>query len=336
MKEPEVTVLMSVYNGEKHLREAVESILNKTFSDFEFLIINDGSTDRTLDILESYNDTRIIVINQKNIGLAKSLNKGIAMAKGEYIARLDSDDISMPHRLEKQLEFMNNHKEIHLLGASAEIIDEKGIHIDDCIFNVTSELLFYRLIYGNYFIHSSAFFNKEYILGIGGYTEKILYVEDFDLWSRVSRSKNIIILPEKLVKLRKRPTSISQMNDAVQIESAKHIIKINIETIIKEEICHNDILILMADYLCAKESSKDLEIGDFKRALSIFDKINSEVIGASVDMHFNEAKIRAAMKTKLLEIMRKEKSFSPWKFYLFPRVRYLISFLNCGFQRRSH
>jgi len=117
MKEPKVTVLMPVYNGEKYLNEAIDSILGQTFKDFKFLIINDGSTDGTADILKSYKDSRIKVTNnEKNIGLTKSLNKGLKMAKSEYIARMDADDISLPTRLQKQVEFMDSHPKVGVCG----------------------------------------------------------------------------------------------------------------------------------------------------------------------------------------------------------------------------
>ena len=116
MENPRVTALMSVFNGDKYLSEALESILNQTFTNFEFLIINDGSNDRTEDILKSYDDVRIRIINNdNNMGLAKSLNKGLRIARGEYIARMDADDISLPTRLARQVEFLDKNK--HVLGA---------------------------------------------------------------------------------------------------------------------------------------------------------------------------------------------------------------------------
>ncbi len=119
MKEkPRVTVLMSVYNGEKYLREAIDSILNQTFKDFEFLIIDDGSTDSSADIIRSYTDFRIRLIqNEKNIGLTRSLNKGLKLAKGEYIARMDVDDISLPIRFEKQVSFLDKYEDVKLVGS---------------------------------------------------------------------------------------------------------------------------------------------------------------------------------------------------------------------------
>ena len=117
MNEPMVTVLMAVYNGEKFLKEAMESILTQTFTDFEFLIINDGSTDNSVKIIEEFNDPRIRLIhNEKNLKLIASLNKGISLAKGKYIARMDCDDISMPYRLEKEVDFLENSLEYGLVG----------------------------------------------------------------------------------------------------------------------------------------------------------------------------------------------------------------------------
>jgi len=113
-----VSIVMSVYNAQKYLDEAIESILNQTYSNFEFIIINDGSTDKSLEIIENYakKDSRIIVINRENKGLIYSLNEGIRKANGKYIARMDADDISLPQRLEKQVEFMEKNKNIGICG----------------------------------------------------------------------------------------------------------------------------------------------------------------------------------------------------------------------------
>src|SRR3989337_2996755 len=121
-----VSVIMSVYNGERHLRESVDSILNQTFQDFEFIIINDGSKDQSKYILESYKDERIKLIHNKNMGLTKSLNIGISIAKGKYIARQDADDISEPERLKTQYDFMEANPGLGLIGSQFEVIKENG------------------------------------------------------------------------------------------------------------------------------------------------------------------------------------------------------------------
>ncbi len=122
-----VTILMPVYNGEKYLKEALESILNQTFTNFEFLIINDASTDNSKNIINSFNDHRIKLIeNKENLGLTKSLNKGISISQSEYIARMDADDISLPKRLGIQVKFMDKHPEIGAVGTWAKIIGDKN------------------------------------------------------------------------------------------------------------------------------------------------------------------------------------------------------------------
>jgi glycosyltransferase involved in cell wall biosynthesis len=127
---PKVTVLMSVYNGEEHLREAIDSILNQTYKNFEFLIIDDGSTDGSVNIIRSYLDPRIRLIkNKKNIGITRSLNKGLKLARGEYIARMDDDDIAFPERLEKQVRFLNEHVNVGLVGGSDITINGVGDEI---------------------------------------------------------------------------------------------------------------------------------------------------------------------------------------------------------------
>ena len=123
MSHPKVTLLMSVFNGQSYLKEAIESILNQTFEDFEFLIINDASKDNSLRIIQSFDDSRIkLVHNSDNIGLTKSLNKGIDLAKGEFIARMDCDDISLPERLSMQVSFMDKNPDIGILSSANNFV----------------------------------------------------------------------------------------------------------------------------------------------------------------------------------------------------------------------
>lgn len=127
MKKPKISVIMSVYNGMPYLKEAVQSILKQTFKDFEFIVVNDASTDDSWQYLKGLNDKRIkLIINEKNLGLATSLNDGIKIAKGNFIARMDADDVSKPDRLEVQYKFLTKNPEIDLCGSWADIIDEKG------------------------------------------------------------------------------------------------------------------------------------------------------------------------------------------------------------------
>ena len=217
MKNPKVTVLMSVYNGEKYLQEAVDSILGQTFKDFEFLIVNDGSTDKTGKILESYNDPRIKIINnEKNIGLTKSLNKGLKLARGEYIARQDADDISMPERLEKEVEFLNQNRSAGLVGTDYLIINEKGkvVHIVKCL-NGSRELRI-KLLEGNQFGHGSVMLRRECIGKVGTYREEFKFAQDYDLCLRIAEVYDVANISEPLYKWRIDSKSISVAKKALQ------------------------------------------------------------------------------------------------------------------------
>ena len=203
---PKISVIMSVYNEERHLRASIESILNQTFTDFEFIIVNDGSTDASLEIIMSYNDGRIqIVNNEENSGLTKSLNKAIKKAHGEYIARQDADDISLPSRLELQHEFLEKHPEVALIGTGIYVIDEKGDKLEKRIMHPNPKT---SLLKGNRFIHGSVMFRKSVIDELGAYNETLKYSQDYELWLRMSKKYDVRNLTTPLYKLRMHKGSI--------------------------------------------------------------------------------------------------------------------------------
>ena len=217
---PKVSVVMSVYNSEKYLEEAIDSILNQTFQDFEFIIINDGSTDNSLQILKSYSDTRLIVINQHNIGLTKSLNKGINIAKGQYIARMDSDDISLPQRFEKQIEFLDKNQDVVCIGTLSVFLNSQGKIINHQPLykkNIVNELL----LKDNAFTHGSAMFRKKETLKIGKYREYFIYAQDFDLWLRMSEIGKIDVINEHLYMHRITEGNISIIKSRYQSRYAE-------------------------------------------------------------------------------------------------------------------
>lgn len=206
MSKPLVTVLMSVYNSEKYLAEAIESILNQTFTDFEFLIINDASTDSSRDIITSYNDSRIKLIeNESNIGLTKSLNKGIELTQGKYIARMDADDISMPKRFEKQIAFMEKHPNIGVCGGWCSFINEKSIKLYGLWKTYKSnDEIKSGLIFNTQFCHSTILIRKQQIDKYNlRYDENMYYAQDYafsiDCTLKKIESYNI---QEMLVKYR--------------------------------------------------------------------------------------------------------------------------------------
>ena len=208
ISNPKITILMSVYNNEKYLRESIESILNQTYNNFEFLIINDASTDSSKDIILSYNDFRIrLVDNAENIGLSKSLNKGIELAKGEYIARMDADDISLPERLEKQLNFIEQNPGVGVCGTWYKKFgySEKIIKTPEKSDKIKL-LLFCKNVIG----HSTVMIRKEHLTKNGiKYNENLEKAQDYDLWVRLSEYTDFYNIPNVYVLYRIHSDQIS-------------------------------------------------------------------------------------------------------------------------------
>ena len=208
---PKVTVLLSVYNGEKYLKEAIDSILTQAFKDFEFLIINDASTDTSRDIILSCDDSRIrLVDNEENIGLTKSLNKGISIARGEYIARQDADDVSLSDRLQEQVEYMDRNPDVGLLSSNMEFIDDKSVVTGRSNKICDSDLVAWLLLFLNYVGgHSQVMYKRKLVAEMGGYSEEYRVCEDYELWLRMSEKCRIAIIDNIHIQYRKHSSNIS-------------------------------------------------------------------------------------------------------------------------------
>lgn len=193
-----VSVVLPAYNAELYLKEAMDSILQQTFTDFELIILNDGSTDSTEDIILSYEDSRIVYVkNQENLGLIGTLNKGISLAKGKYIARMDADDIALPERLNKQISFLEANTQYGVVGAFAQIIDSKDIYKVP----VTNEAIKAFLYIDSPFIHPSVVIRKD-LLSSNMYDHQYHRIEDYELWVRLSAQTKFYNIPEILLKYR--------------------------------------------------------------------------------------------------------------------------------------
>ncbi|MCZ4221807.1 glycosyltransferase [Pedobacter sp. SJ11] len=181
-----MTVLLPVYNGEPYLKVAIESILVQTFKNFELLIVNDGSTDQTEKIVKSFNDNRIVYIKKDtNQGIVASLNEGFKLAKGEFIARMDADDISLPTRLQQQYDFLKQNPEIAILGSHFQIVNAAGYGTDCYLMPLKHEALKVMLFFGSPFAHPTVMMRKdEFVKHNLWYREEFKHVEDYDLWSR--------------------------------------------------------------------------------------------------------------------------------------------------------
>ncbi len=225
---PKISVVMSCYNRESYVRDAIESILNQTYTDFEFIIIDDCSTDKTPEIIQEYadKDNRIIFIrNQENMDYNYNLRKGFKIAKGEYIARMDDDDISLPERFEKQVSYLDQHPDITVLGTFIKTFGE--LEIESWITETDSDVLNVLMNFHNPMCHPSVMIRKSFLQEHDlTYSPKELYAEEYDLW------KNIILnggklanLPEELVRYRTHKNNISQVRWNIQQETAYRVSK---------------------------------------------------------------------------------------------------------------
>ncbi|MFC1623858.1 glycosyltransferase family 2 protein [Candidatus Omnitrophota bacterium] len=220
--KPKITVLMTVYNGERYLKECMDSVLNQTFRDFEFLIVNDCGADSSKDIINSYKDNRIKMIeNDKNIGQVRSLNIGLDRASGEYIARIDQDDVLMPNRLARESDFLDKRQDIALVGTWGKVIDEKSVIFGrDCV-PVRNEEIIANIFFVGYFImHPSVLFRKEPVMDVGKYNESLFFAEDYDLWARLSLKKyKLANIPEFLIKVRHHRERTSRQFHQTQLNN---------------------------------------------------------------------------------------------------------------------
>lgn len=211
---PSVSVVMSVFNGERFLRDAVESILDQSFCDFEFIIIDDGSTDRSGSMLESYErlDPRIRVYHQENRGLIESLNRGCRLARGQYIARMDADDIAVRDRLAWQIEFMKRHPEVAVVGGAAEFIDQCGKVLRVAARPLhNAEIQRVILNQSGVMWHPTVLMRKAALAQVGGY-RSVADAEDYDLWLRMAELFELANLPQVLLKYRIHPGQVSVAN----------------------------------------------------------------------------------------------------------------------------
>jgi glycosyltransferase involved in cell wall biosynthesis len=264
-KNPKVTVLMPVYNGEKYLREAIESILNQTFIDFEFLIINDGSTDRSVEIIESYSDPRIrLVHNERNMKLIATLNKGLELARGEYIARMDCDDISLPERLAKQVAFMDANPEVGVLGTAFQTIDSYGKSLNSPI--------------------------------LGGYTPEAIHVEDYDLWRRLSGVTQFSNLQDVLIYLRKHDANVTRCCLAEHFKNAEIINRLIISETLGEDIS--------VELVRSLRNQEFKDVKDAIRVSNLIDKLYHAFVCTNKLSTYEKKLIRKDATSRLLPIVR--------------------------------
>ncbi len=213
---PEVSVVMSCYNCAFWLKEAIASVLAQTYANYELILVDDGSTDETAQIIRKYRDQdkRIIAIFKRNTGLADSLNTAIAQARGSWIARIDADDLCEPARLKKQVSFLEGHPQVVLLGSGFMEIDDRGRELSEHLYPSDHRILVSHLQrLQSFFPHSSAIFSRRVIQGLGPYNTLFRKAQDWELWLRISERGRIACLRECLVRVRKHRQQITNSPD---------------------------------------------------------------------------------------------------------------------------
>jgi glycosyltransferase involved in cell wall biosynthesis len=218
---PPVSVLMPVYNAARYLAEAVESVLGQTFTDFEFLIVDDGSTDRSRVILEQYavRDSRIRLVSRPNTGYAVALNELLRLARGALVARMDADDVALPERLQRQLDYLRAHPDVVCVGSAVHLIDEGGRFLRDAHPGMESDEIQERALTGDCVLnHPSVMMRRAPVEAVGGYHPEFEPAEDLDLWLRLGEVGRLTNLPDVLMKYRQHTASFSERHQRLQLE----------------------------------------------------------------------------------------------------------------------
>jgi glycosyltransferase involved in cell wall biosynthesis len=259
---------MSVYNGERYLRKAIESILDQTFGNFEFIIVDDGSTDKSADIIRSYGDHRIRLFQQENRGLSAALNIGLKAAQGQYIARMDADDVSLPHRFETQHRFLETHPSCVAVGSNAIVIDSEGNYL----YTTNQPTEWEKIRRGlplTPFYHSSTMFQRDTALKCGGYYEGIKhYFEDVIFFNKLATMGILSNIEAPLVKCRILPSSLTNRDQKYYRE----VIKITKNVLRTDSIAPDDLKVL--DKITSEKSKRWKESNYHLRIGKIFLEYN--------------------------------------------------------------
>lgn len=216
---PDVSVVMAVKDGEKFLEKSVLSILNQTLRNLELIVIDDGSMDRTPEILDRFGDARMKVVTQPNRGLAAALNRGVSLARSSLVARMDADDIATPERLERERDMLESNPAIGLVGSATIVIDESGNEVRQWAPPTSDREIRSALIRANQFAHSSVMFRKSVFDSVGGYLD-MPFSQDYDLWLRMAGVAELANLQEPLLYRRETSDQFGTERETQQIRWA--------------------------------------------------------------------------------------------------------------------
>lgn len=299
---PKVSVVMPAYNAEKYIREAIDSILNQTFTDFEFIIINDGSKDKTKDIILSYSDSRIVYLeNEKNSGIVVTLNKGLDTAKGEFIARMDADDIAIKNRLERQIAVMDHDSSIGVLGTGIRIFGENE-ETRETRSTTNPDKLKAELIFSSCVCHPTVMMRKRILDDYNiSYQEGYHGAEDYKMWWQIASVSKIQTLPDILHCYRVHPDQITQVRDKKYIDLLSRMLDERLETM-KINLSHKEydsfLMYCLGDYALFKAPSMYSFIDALYKLLRANDEIKMfnryylrEVFSLAIEYSLNNSDI---------------------------------------------
>jgi glycosyltransferase involved in cell wall biosynthesis len=245
---PRVTVLTTVYNGARYLEETIASILGETFTDFEYVIIDDGSTDATPEILAraAARDPRIVLLrNETNRGIPASANRGLAVARGEYIARLDADDLSLPGRLAREVAALDADRNLALVSMNYESFTGDGVVLGRSHRDHPPSVVEYLLHFSNSIGgHSQVMFRRSAVMAAGGYDESCPAALDYELWSRIVREGRIVVLPELGMRYRVHDESVSARARDQQVAVGKRVMHRTLSAYLGRTLSERDVLAL--------------------------------------------------------------------------------------------
>lgn len=302
-----ISVVMPVYNGEKYLREAIDSILNQTCTDFEFIILNDASTDETEEIILSYDAPRITYArNETNLQIANTLNKGIALAKGKYIARMDADDISLPERFERQIKFMEDNPDIDVCGCSMKTFGMQNVIYR---FSKTHDEIMVELLCGFALAHPTIMGKRSFFLE-HHYAAAYNKAEDYDLWTRTVKESEFANLPDVLLLYRTHKEQTGKTFGDVQHMQAMQI-KHNFLSDFKSRLGDKNLNSIVMLTTLATEPSPALE-----KTLLSFLELNRELA------FFPPELLEKRISLRYLDLILSKRS-----------LKHLLSFINSPLRR---
>jgi glycosyltransferase involved in cell wall biosynthesis len=294
-----VSVITAVFNGEKSLARSVESVLSQSMSDFEFIIVNDASTDSSADILAGFDDPRILVIeNEKNLGLSASLNRALAVAKGEFVARHDADDLSLPERFEQQVAYLDAHPQVGVLGSQMETVDEHGKNLGKYALPISQGMIAWNLLFDRSFAHPSVMMRRELLLNAGGYDEDYKVSQDIELWSRLVFETGFANLPEVLVRYQSSSVSVSQRKSVQQYSNRMQARQQLASQLLGEEVSLKTVKWLDS----AQKGDAVFEINRQKMLIEFLHDVYSEMIERGIIPEEDSGEVYADLLERIVRV----------------------------------